>query len=154
MNSNWASPISHRTPKEAFNFCSLAPKASSQNSGGPIGHPRRVKPRRAMGMSERRVDWEASASGGMNNKDLLWFTCSPRAGPSSSTMRRATERSSGEPTKVPSSIYEVFRERPGTSALIFSMNGWRVGADRSNRTPSRLLRGGCVDGTGRTWKPG
>ena len=94
-----------------------------------VGHPRRVKPRRAMGMSERRVDWEASASGGMNNKDLLWFTCSPRAGPSSSTMRRATARSSGEPTKVPSSIYQALRERPGTSALIFSMNGWRVRAN-------------------------
>ena len=60
------------------------------------------------------MDREASAPGGINSKDLLWFRCSPRAGPSSSTMCREAARSSGEPTKMPSSRYQALRESPGT----------------------------------------
>ena len=126
VDSNCASSMSRRAPKETFNFCSLVLKCSSQKSGGPIGQPRRENPRRAMGMSGGRVDREASAPGGINSKDLLWFRCSARAGPSSYTMCRAAARSSGEPTKVPSSRYQALRESPGTSALSFSMRGWRV----------------------------
>ena len=37
-------PCRTKSPKDTFNFCSLAVKTSSQKSGGPRGQPRSEKP--------------------------------------------------------------------------------------------------------------
>ena len=63
---------------------------------------------------------------GMCNSDLALFRCYPRAGPSSSMMASAAQRSLADPQKVPSLRYHALIRRLGTPSLIFSMMGWRV----------------------------
>ena len=94
-----------------------------------MGQPRREKPQRVVGISDGRGEHEASASSGIKRRDLLLLRRSPRAGPSLSTIWRAAARSSGGPTRVPSSRYQAFKARPGTSALMRSMMEWRVKAN-------------------------
>ena len=43
-----------------------------------------------------------------------------------SIMLRASARAAGGPTRVPTSKYQAFRAKLGTSDLIFSRRGWRV----------------------------
>ena len=60
---------------------------------------------------------------GMKRINLLVLRWRPTEGPSDSTIWRATEKSPGEPTRVPSSRYQAFKARLGTSALMRSMMG-------------------------------
>ena len=88
-----------------------------------MGHPRRVKPPRVIGMSGGSGEREASASSGMKRRDLAQLRSSPTEGPSLSIMWSAATRFSEEPIRVPSSRYHAFKARPGTSALIHSTTG-------------------------------
>ena len=91
-----------------------------------MGQPRREKPPLVMGMPGGRRDWEASLWLGAYRRDLARLRWRPREGPSLSIMSSVAERPSGGPTRVPSSRYQAFKAREGTSALIRSMMGCRV----------------------------
>ena len=93
--------------------------------------PRRVKPHREIGISDGNGDWEASTSSGMKRRDLERLRWRLTEEPSFSMIPSAVMRSSGEPTRVPSSKYHVFKARSGTSDLIRSTMGWRERAKPS-----------------------
>ena len=135
MNGGGRSPdescMSRNTPKDSLILPTLTWSTSSQKEEGPIGQPRRQKPPRTTGTSGGREEEEASQSLGMKRRDFSLLRWRPTEGPSDSTMWRAAERSPGGPTRVPSSRYQAFKAREGTSALIRSMIGWRVRANPS-----------------------
>ena len=99
--------------------------------------PKRQKPRRVMGMSDGKGKLDPTASSGMNRTDWLQLRLKPSQEPSRWTIWNAAARSSREPTRVPSSSYQAFKARPGTSALMCST--------RSSRTPSKLKWRRCGD---------
>ena len=101
-----------------------------------MGQPRRVKPPRVVGMSDGREESEASDSSGMKGRDFARFRWSPTEGPSSSIIRSAAARSSGDPIRVPSSRYQAFRTRTGTSVLMCSTTGCSA---RENPNGSRRV---------------
>ena len=112
--------------KDPLIFPTLSWSTSSQKEEGPIGQPRRQKPLRVTGTSDGKVEREESQALGMKRRDLPLLRWRPIEGPADSTMWRAAERSWVEPTRVPSSRYQAFRSREGTSALIRLMMGGRV----------------------------
>ena len=71
--SIWKSSMSCKNPRVVFTFDTRLRKTSSQKEAGPMGLPRRVKPRWVMGISGGRGEQEASASSEMKikNFDLL-----------------------------------------------------------------------------------
>ena len=81
-----------------------------------MGQPRRQKPPLVTGISDGRVECEESHWLGTTRRDLDLLRWRPR-GPSLSMMSSAAERPSGGPTRVPSSRYQAFKAREGTSAL-------------------------------------
>ena len=81
--------MSCKNPRVAFTFDTRLRKTSSQKEGGPMGQPRRVKPRWVMGISEGREEQEASAPSGMNSKDFVLLSLRWSKGPSDSMMLRA-----------------------------------------------------------------
>ena len=96
-----------------------------------MGQPRRQNPAQVTGTSGGRGDREATQSLGTKRRDLPLLRWRPTGGPSVMTMWSAAERSLGRPTRVPSSRYQAFKARLGTSALIRSTMGWRVKANPS-----------------------
>ena len=79
-------------------------------------------------MSESR-GWDTDESGEAAINDLDRFRKRPLEGPSDSMIDTAEARLSKEPHRVPSSRYQAFIRRSGTSRLIRSIIGCKVKAN-------------------------
>ena len=100
--------------------------ARNRRRGTQQGHPREQNHLWQWVYPKREGYWLDQHQGGTNNKDLLLLRWRPLEGPSSSIIFKAFNRSSPEPQRVPSSRYQTFINKLGSSFAILSMMGWRA----------------------------